>query len=43
MEYDWFLLNNLQWLKLQVLSALTNKWVVSLMKYDWLLLNVLQW
>ena len=28
-------------LKLQVVSALTNKWVVSLMEYGWLLFNIL--
>ena len=28
-------------LKLQVVSALTNKWVVSLMEYDWLVFNIL--
>ena len=28
-------------LKLQVKSALRNKWVVSLMEYDWLVFNIL--
>ena len=28
-------------LKLQVVSALTNKWFVSLMEYDWLVFNTL--
>ena len=27
-------------LKLQVVSTLTNKWVVSLMEYDWLVFNI---
>ena len=28
-------------LKLQVVSALTNKWVVSLIEFDWLVFNIL--
>ena len=28
-------------LKEKVVSALTNKWVVSLMEYDWLVFNIL--
>ena len=28
-------------LKLQIVSALTNKWVVYLMEYDWLIFNIL--
>ena len=28
-------------LKLEVVSTLTNKWVVSLMEYDWLVFNIL--
>ena len=28
-------------LKQQVVSALTNRWVVSLMEYDWLVFNIL--
>ena len=35
--------SNLSGAEIKVISALTNKWIVSQMDHDWLILNTLHW